>query len=46
MKKFSFFIALLLIFSKVMFAQVAISTDGSSSDGSAMLDVKSTNKGC
>ncbi|MCP3999451.1 MAG: hypothetical protein GY727_00875 [Gammaproteobacteria bacterium] len=35
---------LLVILSLGLFAQVSINTDGSSPDGSAMLDVKSTNK--
>jgi len=45
MKKPSLFIAMLLLFSSAMFAQVGINTDNSSPDNSAMLDVKSTNKG-
>jgi len=36
---------LLVILSLGLFAQVSINTDGSSPDGSAMLDVKSTTKG-
>ncbi len=35
----------LVLFSLGLFAQVSINTDGSSPDGSAMLDVKSTDKG-
>ncbi len=35
----------LVLLSLGLFAQVGISTDGSSPDGSAMLDVKSTTKG-
>ena len=39
-------IAILLLSSfPVLYAQVAINTDGSNADGSAMLDVKSTTKG-
>ena len=45
MKKLSFLIALLLLFSSAMFAQVGINTDNSAPDPSAMLDVKSTSKG-
>jgi hypothetical protein len=45
MKKLYFFIALLLLFSNAMFAQVGINTDNSVPDNSAMLDVKSTSKG-
>ena len=45
MKKLFFFIALLLLFSSVLFAQVAVNIDGSLPDNSAMLDVKSTTKG-
>jgi len=36
---------LLILLSLGLFAQVSINTDGSSPDGSAMLDVKSTDKG-
>ncbi len=36
---------LLVLLSLGLFAQVGINTDGSSPDGSAMLDVKSTTKG-
>ncbi len=36
---------LLVLLSFGLFAQVGVNTDGSSPDGSAMLDVKSTNKG-
>jgi len=35
----------LVLLSLGLFAQVGVNTDGSSPDGSAMLDVKSTNKG-
>jgi len=45
MKKLSFFIAMLLLFSNAMFAQVAINSDNSAPDNSSMLDVKSTTKG-
>jgi hypothetical protein len=45
MKKLYFFIALPLLFSNAMFAQVGISIDNSVPDNSAMLDVKSTSKG-
>jgi len=45
MKKLYFFIATLLLFSNAMFAQVAINSDASLPDNSAMLDVKSTTKG-
>lgn len=45
MKKRSFFIAMLMLFSSAMFAQVSINTDNSAADASAMLDVKSTIKG-
>ena len=45
MKKLSSFIAMLLLFSSAMFAQVGINSDNSAPDPSAMLDVKSTNKG-
>jgi len=45
MKKLSFFIAMLLLFSSAMFAQMGINTDNSLPDNSAMLDVKSTSKG-
>jgi Protein of unknown function (DUF1566) len=45
MKKLSFFIAMILLFSSAIFAQMGINTDNSLPDNSAMLDVKSTNKG-
>ena len=45
MKKLSFFIAMILLFSSTLFAQVGINTDNSTPDASAMLDVKSTGKG-
>ena len=45
MKKFYFFFAMLLFQSSVLFSQVAINADGSLPNSSAMLDVKSVNKG-
>jgi uncharacterized protein (TIGR02145 family) len=45
MKKFSFFIILLLLNSSLLLAQMGINTDGSAPNNSAMLDVKSTDKG-
>jgi hypothetical protein len=45
MRNFNFFIALLMLFSSGLFAQVSINTDNSLPDNSAMLDVKSTTKG-
>ncbi len=45
MKKLTFIIALFLLFNNAMFAQVAINSDASLPDNSAMLDVKSTTKG-
>ena len=45
MKKLSNLIAMLLLFSSPLFAQVGINTDNSTPDASAMLDVKSTSKG-
>ena len=45
MKKLSFFIAMFLLLSKSLFAQVAINTTGNQPDNSAMLDVKSTTRG-
>jgi len=45
MKKLSFFIAMFLLFSSAMLAQVGINSDNSAPDPSAMLDVKSTTKG-
>jgi Protein of unknown function (DUF1566) len=45
MKKLFFFIALLLLFSSVLFAQMGINTDNSLPDPSAGLDVKFINKG-
>ena len=46
MKTFkTLFIAIAILASYSINAQVAVTTDGSSADGSAMLDVKSTDKG-
>ena len=45
MKKHSFFIALLLLCSNALFAQMGVNADNSAPDPSAMLDVKSTVKG-
>ncbi|MBE0636946.1 MAG: fibrobacter succinogenes major paralogous domain-containing protein [Bacteroidales bacterium] len=46
MKNFKLlFLALTMLASYTLTAQVAITTDGSDPDGSAMLDVKSTDKG-
>ncbi len=45
MKKIISIIALFLLFCSASFAQVAINSDGSTYDNSAMLDVKSTTKG-
>jgi hypothetical protein len=45
MKNISVFMALILLFSSVLFAQVGINNDNSAADPSAMLDVKSTTKG-
>ncbi|MFZ4521074.1 MAG: DUF1566 domain-containing protein [Bacteroidales bacterium] len=45
MKYLTFLIIGFLLFSSTIFAQVAVSTDGSAPDNSAMLDVKSTSKG-
>jgi Protein of unknown function (DUF1566) len=45
MKKLSFFISLLLLFSSALFAQIGINTDNSLPDPSAGLDVNFTNKG-
>ena len=45
MKKPSFFIVILLLNCSFLFSQVAINTDGSAPDNSAILDVKSGNKG-
>ena len=45
MKKISLFTLLLLIKGSLLFSQVAINVDGSSPNNSALLDVKSNNKG-
>jgi hypothetical protein len=45
MKKLSFFIVLILLKASTLFSQIGISTDASTPDNSAILDVKSTNKG-
>jgi hypothetical protein len=45
MKKVSFFIVMFLFISITLFAQVSINTDNSAPDNSAMLDVKSSDKG-
>ncbi len=45
MKKLYFLIVLLLFSGGLLFSQVAINIDGSLPDNSAMLDVKSTDKG-
>ena len=45
MKRFTILLSMLLQFTVLGYSQVAINTDGSTADSSAMLDVKSTNKG-
>ena len=45
MKKLFFLIIILLLFNKVLFAQVGINTDNSTPDNSAILDAKSIAKG-
>jgi hypothetical protein len=45
MKKLSFLFVMLLLNSSLLFSQVAVNTDGSPPDNSAMLDVSSTIKG-
>jgi hypothetical protein len=45
MNRSSFFIVFLLLYSGILFSQVAIDTNATSPDPSAMLDVKSTIKG-
>lgn len=45
MKKLSFFIAMLLLFSSATFAQVGINSDNSAPNSSAGLDVNFNNKG-
>jgi uncharacterized protein (TIGR02145 family) len=45
LKKLSLIVSILLINSSLLFSQISINNDGSAPDNSAMLDVKSTNKG-
>jgi len=45
MKKKSFLLIAMMLSAGTLFAQVGINSDGSAPDGSAMLDVKSTNTG-
>lgn len=45
MKKIQLFFVILLLNSSLLFSQVAINTDGCAPDNSAMLDVKSTDRG-
>jgi uncharacterized protein (TIGR02145 family) len=45
MKKLLFFIVLLLLNNSLLFSQVSINADGSKPDNSAMLDVKSSDRG-
>ena len=45
MRKFAVLVVTLLLISSTLFSQAGINTDGSLPDPSAMLDVKSTNKG-
>jgi hypothetical protein len=45
MKKSSLLLFMSLLISGLLFSQVAVNTDGSTPDNSAVLDVKSTNKG-
>jgi hypothetical protein len=45
MRKLSFFIAMFLLLSSELFAQVGINAENSAPDPSAMLDVSATNKG-
>ena len=45
MKKLSIIIALLILYSSILYAQVGINADNSAPDPSAMLDVKSTSQG-
>jgi hypothetical protein len=45
MKNILFLITCICIFNISISAQVSFNTDGSASDGSAMVDIKSTNKG-
>lgn len=45
MKKFTILLSLMLLYTALSYAQVAINTDGSNPDSSAILDVKSTTGG-
>jgi hypothetical protein len=45
MRKLSLFLVILLVNSSLLFSQIGINTDGSPPDNSAMLDIKSSNKG-
>ncbi len=45
MKKFIILISIMLLYIALGYAQVAINTDGSAPDSSAILDIKSTNRG-
>jgi hypothetical protein len=45
MKPFPYLCIIILIYSSGLFAQVAVNTDGTAPDNSAMLDVKSTIRG-
>jgi hypothetical protein len=45
MKISTFMLITILLFGSTLFAQVAINTDNSAPDNSAMLDVKSTVRG-
>ena len=45
MKKFTILLSIILLYTALGYAQIAINTDGSNPDGSAILDVKSTDKG-
>jgi hypothetical protein len=45
MKKIFFTISAVILFSVALLAQVAINTDNSVPDNSAMLDIKSSDKG-
>jgi hypothetical protein len=45
MKKITVFIIMVLLSGNSLMAQIAVNTDGTPPDGSAMLDIKSTSKG-
>jgi hypothetical protein len=45
MKKNSLFMVMILLYHSLLLLQVAVNTDGSVADKSAMLDVNSTNMG-